>query len=529
LTISTKRWAYAVWLVLIAGFAVLHALHLRADFPNHTIWHMDYAKYTDEGWYGNGAVRAHLFGNWYVPGDFNPATAVPVWQLMEWLLFFLTGVTIEAARGLAVGFFFVNLLLSYMLLRTRGPRWMALLALTLIVTSPFLYCFSRLAILEPSLTALTLGALNVAVRLPRLRRPLAAAAGIGVLFTLMMLDKTTAIFLLPALVWAVVLPLWQQKKLAMQGLAAAGAGFAVTFGGWMALIAARGMMVDYRYYFFVNRYVKPPEYYWPLISLWWSFHGVLWVDQVLIPLGLAAVLGGAVCWRSAWGRGLLLDPVVGASLWAIAGYIFFMTYQNHPQPRYYAVVAFFGFFLVAQGAQSLLALPGGSSVRVARLVGWGMVAVAAAATAVNGSVVVGYAAHPEYTWVDAAQKLTTYIDHHPNGKRLMVSISGDDITMMTHLPTLCDDFGTMDLAPKIALYNPGWYAAWNDLDPGTLEDLHNHYSLEQAASFRAMDDEERNVLILFKLHPLPNGESRDPTEQDLKVELPDDKFDANIQ
>jgi hypothetical protein len=29
---------------------------------------------------------------------------------------------------------------------------MALLALTLLVTSPFLYCFSRLAILEPMLT-----------------------------------------------------------------------------------------------------------------------------------------------------------------------------------------------------------------------------------------------------------------------------------------------------------------------------------------------------------------------------------------
>ena len=65
-----------------------------------------------------------------------------------------TGVTIEAARGLAVAFFFVNLLLSYLLLRARGPRWMALLAMTLLVTSPFLYCFSRLAILEPMLTAL---------------------------------------------------------------------------------------------------------------------------------------------------------------------------------------------------------------------------------------------------------------------------------------------------------------------------------------------------------------------------------------
>ena len=78
----------------------------------------------------------------------------------------------QAARGLAVAFFFANLLLSYLLLRARGPRWMPLLALTLLVTSPFLYCFSRLAILEPMLIAFTLAALNLAVRLPRCSDPI---------------------------------------------------------------------------------------------------------------------------------------------------------------------------------------------------------------------------------------------------------------------------------------------------------------------------------------------------------------------
>ena len=53
LSTSSKRWAYAAWLIFIAGFAILHALHLGADFPNHTPWFSDYAKYTDEGWYGN--------------------------------------------------------------------------------------------------------------------------------------------------------------------------------------------------------------------------------------------------------------------------------------------------------------------------------------------------------------------------------------------------------------------------------------------------------------------------------------------
>ncbi|MGA2047853.1 MAG: glycosyltransferase family 39 protein, partial [Terracidiphilus sp.] len=289
--LSERRWFYWAWLTLICGFAVLHALHLRADFPNHSPWYTDWAKYTDEGWYGNAAIRAQLFGNWYLPGDFNPAPAVPVWPFLEWVFFFFAGVTIEAARGLAVAFFFVNLLLSYTLLKTRGPRWMALLALTMLVTSPFLYCFSRLAILEPLLTALTLGALNLAVRLPEFRRPVWVSVGIGLLFTLMMLTKTTAVFLLPALAWAMILPLWEKRKLAARCLAAVGGVFVVSYGVWMTAVVRAGLLADYEYLFFINRYVRPKEFYWPLISLWWSFHGGLWVDRILVPLAGLVVAG----------------------------------------------------------------------------------------------------------------------------------------------------------------------------------------------------------------------------------------------
>jgi hypothetical protein len=538
---SSKRWLYAIWLVLIGGFAALHALHLSADFPNHSEWYCDWAKYTDEGWYGNAAIRAHLFGNWYMPGDFNPAAALPVWPFLEWALFWVTGVTVEAARGLAVAFFFANLLLSYLLLRATGTRWTALLAVTLVVTSPFLYCFSRLAILEPLMTTLTLGALNLAVRLPRLRRPVWASAWIGVLFTLMMLSKTTAIFLLPALGWALVLPLWHERKLALRCAITAAGVSAVLFGAWLALVTGFGLLPDYKYLFIVNKYDKPPEFYWPLPSLWWSFHGGLWVDHILIPVAGLVVVGAVVFWRSKPGLRLLVDPVFGASVLAVSGYISFMTIQNHPQPRYFAVVAFFAFFVVAQGAGALLgetamadegALLGAKAPDPALWMswsGWVVIAVAGVTAGFNGAETVNFAAHPKYTFVNAADRLTRYIDGDPNGKRLLVSISGDEITLISHLPTLCDDFGTQDLASKLAAYRPGWYATWNDLDPGTLEDLHNRNSVEQVARFPAFDDPDRNVLVLFKLHPLPGGRVRNPDTENLKVALPGDKIDIPVE
>ena len=529
--LSKKRWAYAAWVVAIGLFAALHAVHLRADFPNHSPWVADWAKYTDEGWYGNAAVRAHLFGDWYLPGDFNPAAAVPVWPFLEWLLFFFTGVTMQAARELAVAFFFANLLLSYLLLRTRGPRWVGLLALTFLATSPFLYAFGRLAILEPLLTTLMLGALNLAARVDRLRRPVWAGAGVGLLFALMMLTKTTAVFLLPALGWAMLLPLWRRRDLFWKCAMAAAGMFAASFGLWMALVIHAGLLPDYEYLFFVNKYVKPHEPYWPLVSLWWSFHGGLWVDWILVPLAGLVVVGACIAVRRTAGRRLLLDPVFGSSVLAVAGYVLFMTVQNHPQPRYFAVPAFFCFFIAAQGTWAVLE---GTGSEKRRWLGWGMLLLTAVAVGVGGAWTLDFAVHPEYTFVDAAERLTRYIDEHPNGKRLLASVSGDEITLVTHLPTINDLFDTPmptmpDMGAKLAYYRPGWFAAWNTLDPGTLEDLHCIGSVEQVASFRAFDDPKRNVLVLFKLHPWPDGAVRDPGDENLHIRLPEDSFDVPLK
>src|SRR6202789_3147909 len=142
----------SVLLLATAVFFTLHALHISADFPNHSPW-MDWAKYTDEGWYGDGAIRHFQRGHWHVPGDFNPAAALPVWPLLEAALFRFTGVHLAAARALTVAIFGLILLASYALLH----RWQSLTwskdtqknaatlapaaALLLLAVSPFCYVF----------------------------------------------------------------------------------------------------------------------------------------------------------------------------------------------------------------------------------------------------------------------------------------------------------------------------------------------------------------------------------------------------
>src|SRR5580693_5743786 len=201
-----------------AVFFALHAFHLNADFPNHSPW-MDWAKYTDEGWYGDGAIRHFQRGHWYVPGDFNPAAALPVWPLLEAVLFRFTGVNLAAARALTVAIFACILFTSYLLVR----RWQRLssgtqtepslapaIAVLLLAVSPYCYVFTRMAILEPLLILFTLLALlaasyatpweqGTATTPPRTRiRLIVPALALGLLLPLMVLTKTTAIFLLPA-------------------------------------------------------------------------------------------------------------------------------------------------------------------------------------------------------------------------------------------------------------------------------------------------------------------------------------------
>lgn len=283
-----RQWESAAWWLLVVAFAMLHAWHLRADFPNGSPWMFDWAKFTDEGWYGNAAVRGHLLGSWYLAGDFNPAVAVPLWAFLEWMGFFVTGVTVEAARGLAVACFLASLVLGYLLVRSHLPRWAALLAVTLTATSPFLYCFSRLAILEPLETTLMLAALNVAVRLPRMRRPEIGAVWVGLLFALATLTKTTAAFLLPAVIWAILSALWSERKVAIRCALCAACAAVIAFGSWMLVIVRLGLLGEFKYYFFVNTYPKPAGGFWLVSSLWWSLHGLMWVDH------------SVVFWRGPW-------------------------------------------------------------------------------------------------------------------------------------------------------------------------------------------------------------------------------------
>jgi len=73
--------------------------------------------------------------------------------------------------------------------------------------------------------------------------------------------------------------------------------------------------------------------------------------------------------------------------------------------------------------------------------------------------------------------------------------------LMTGLPSICDDFSTMDLDDEVKLYKPGWYVAWNQMEDDKMDALYPEFKVRRVATFPAMDDPERNLLVLYRIDP----------------------------
>jgi hypothetical protein len=537
----------AALLAIAAVFFALHFVHLTADFPNRSPW-MDWAKYTDEGWYGDAAIRHYQLGHWNAPGDFNPAAALPVWPMVEMGLFRLTGVSLKAARALSVSVFGMTLMCGYLLLRRWSthrtvdlsadapPGWprtrplAPAISVLLLSISPFCFAFMRLAILEPLLIQLTLVALLVASAAGRAaglawsegtwaeslrsRASLRAAgwaSALGLLLSLIVLTKTTGLFLFPAILWL----LWaavggRLRPMLGAGLLATATGAAV-WAAYFGLFVRPRYLLDFRYLFSANAYTGiTRDTFWPVL------HDALfdgaWIGATLFVLALAAAVVSLA--RLCLPR-LRSNPLaVALALWVL-GYGGFVTYHANLQPRYYLVLAVPLTMLAAIGFDPLLAaaLAGSGARKPARSQAVALKMVAALFGAamlfaiVNGArQTIAFVLHPEYTFVTAAAQIREAIDReaaaHPDQSRLVLSISGADLSLITGLPSICDDFGTMTLPERVAAYRPGWFAAWNDVEDDKMESLAPLYRVVRVGEWPAFDDPDRNLLILYRLDPV---------------------------
>ncbi len=493
---------HAALLLVGAIFFALHFVHISADFPNFSRW-MDWSKYTDEGWYGDAAIRHYQLGHWYVPGDFNPAVALPVWPILEALIFHFTGVSLIAVRALTVVVFGGILVGSWFLVARSGqsrlsPSLAGSIAVLLLAVSPFCYVFTRIGILEPLLILLMLLALLAA---QSVREPGTATANLlpilalGVLLPLIILTKTTGLFLVPAIAWMLFATLGHRINPFLRiGLPAA--GIALTL--WLAyfvLLVRPHYLTDYRYLFSANAYTSITLSNYRTV-LWNTVKDGRWFGTILQYASALAMLFAAFRWRRL--RKHPLIPVL--MLWAL-GYTAFLAYHNNLQPRYYLVVAVPLTLLLPVVIRDLIL----AETRFKTITTVAAATLFAAIAIPDAVITIDIIRHPQYTLLDTARKIDHYIledqKHDPAHSALLLSISGSDISLMTGLHSICDDFGTAELVDRVNQYRPGWYASWNLIEDDKMDALTPNFNVERVADFPAMDDQDRNLLILYRLTP----------------------------
>ena len=250
---------------------------------------------------------------------------------------------------------------------------------------------------------------------------------------------------------------------------------------------------DYRYLFSANAYTGIELEPFATV-IWNTLADGMWMGRVVYPLFFVCLLL-LLFWRPR----LFGNPLLPALLLWIGGYYVFLAYHNNLQPRYYLVVAAPITMAVAM-ALDFFAGQGATSRR--RRLAVALSACAVAAIAVPDAVQqIGYVLHPTYDFEAAAQGIKRIVLADKNQSHLILSISGSDLTLMTGLPSIDDDFGTLDLAERVRQYRPGWYASWNELDDDKMEAITPLYHAVRVAAFPAMDDPDRNILILYRLDP----------------------------
>jgi hypothetical protein len=398
---------------------------------------------------------------------------------------------VVAARALNVSISVATLAVVYRLVQRCRPSTSnapALVAVLLLAASPFAFAFNRLAVLD-SLIVLELCAALLLASLATADRawPLVA---IMLLIAAMILTKTTAALLAPAILWMAWASSGYRWRNFFRIALVCGVLPAALCRGYAAIVAKLGYGPDYAYFFGVN---AMPDIDWAhtLPTLHDLFINCFWIDRVLFPVGLCVF---AV---SLWRRSLWRNPLFASSWIALAAQaVFIFSRQDDFAPRYFLVMLPPLVFDAVLTLAELLTEP--QPRPFARAGSIAMLAAMGAALILNVAMIGHILTHRDYDYRDAAVSIRQIVRSHPEQKALLLGVSADQMALMTGIPAINDGFGTEEMSVKVERYHPGWYLAWNDLTPEDQEYLKT-YRLEKMESYEVFDDETRTTLTLYSL------------------------------
>jgi hypothetical protein len=265
-------------------------------------------------------------------------------------------------------------------------------------------------------------------------------------------------------------------------MAAAGIGI------YLFIVLRSRYAVDFHYFFDINALADVELGRTGSFLLQLFQHGI-WIDRILYPTGLAALLLSLV-----WLRRLWKNPLFTASWIAFAGdAIYILRRQDDYAPRYFLV-------MLAPLILTLVITLQELKTRNRALASL-LAAALAVAVVLDTAQIVGFLSHRQYQFYDAAKSIQAIVVADPATPRLLLGSSGDQLSLMTGIASINDGYSSEDLGKKVLVYRPGWYVGWNDLDQDILDSL-SAFRLDEVATFPVFDHDQRDRLKLYRMVPL---------------------------
>ncbi len=475
----------ALWAISIV-LVVARFIFLRADFPPGIT--TSGALYTDEGWYTNAAARHYMTGEWYRPGDVNPAVNLPFGQLLVRFVFAVAGLGIGPARlATALSFVLLAGLLAVIVRRHFGPG-QAALAVLLLSSNYVAFAYSRLAVMDLIAPVIVLASLTVAGS--RAWAPALVWLTSSALLVMAILTKTTSFFALPLLGYVIAL---RQQGLVRRCLAVAGIMlFTAALVGAYTLLARAAYPEDYDHFMHVTFAVRA------LRSLADILMAIPRRIASTFVLGGPLVIVGAVAIPSALviSKTYRCNPLVHILLGWYALYVLELSLSSYSPDRYHLAQLI---PLTALSASACVELAARSQRKVAHLF---VVALILSIVAQDTVRIVAYLRAPEYSFVNMARDIAQIVrarEGDPADATLLGNMA-DSVALETGVRSVNSRLGTRDLPWKIATYRPNYLLIHTDSEVldyavakcqvgllGSWEVYHNYYDQGQSVRLFSLD------------------------------------------
>ncbi len=479
-------WFSRILLVLALLLLALRFVHLGADPLNHSFWSDDNAKYSDEGWWSNAGQYSVNEGSIHPQYEWMPASAVPVWPLLTAALFHWTGISLVAARAMEVFFSLGALLFAVLAVRrlagTQHALWVALLA----AASGATFFFARLALLEQPL--LFFGFLALWLIVISKKNSWLAPAAAGVACALMILSKTTGVFLTPAILYPAFFNFRKDWKTA--------ARIAVV------LLVVLFTVLDLETHFFASHYVMERALFFASSMPHLSFKVIaeklarlflrgIWADAVFWPLALVAAAASLI-----WMRNLWTKPLWGISVAWVVGYSTFIVYHVDGPPRYFAVLALPLIIMTVLFVAELGVKAPKTQFAVA--------ALCALSLLWNLSTILRAVVHPEYTTANATAEIKQIIEHTSGTSPVVFGPTANTLGLNTGLRTFNAALALSNdqRNESFAHFQPGWVMMDNGAETRkAVEQAIPPERLKLVGSWPWMDNSSRGKMMLYQILP----------------------------